>query len=163
MGISLIPPVGIVPTDNWELISSTNPNANSLEFSSISGYKKLRVIYSINSAVTITAALLNNEAGTKFGFGGKYYSNSSLTAPIQWGWDTINSGSAFVGQDFNLVDWIIDSADTNNLKSYSVFGRTSSKTWEGQGFYMASQSINSVKFTWNSTFSATVYLYGVKA
>ena len=57
MGASQIPAASTAsnPSDNWVLISSTNPVATSLNVTGISGYKKLRIQWNTSSVQNLAS------------------------------------------------------------------------------------------------------------
>ena len=146
-------------SDNWEQIAATNPAATTLNFNSITGYKKLIVTYA-SSATTLSSLRFNSDSGTKY-----YYSSTSNNTTSLNSQAGANTSATQTGASVDYLQMKIESVDTSNLKEYSGTLATSSGTalYNPKGIYQASAPITSINFTWSSTFNSTVYLYGVRA
>jgi len=160
MGSSIVPAASVTtPSDNWVQIAATNPAATSLNFTSISGYKKLMTFWDNGStSASLTSYRFNSDSGTKYQRSG-------------WGWDTaVTVKSAYTTSaadngNNNQHRLIVTSADNTNMKEFTEYvgGATVSKFFLVNGIYQATAAITSINLVWGATFSQTVYLYGVAA
>ena len=154
MGASTIPAASsVTPSDNWVQIAATNPAATTLNFTGISGYKKLMIFwYASTTPPAISSFRFNSDSGSKYAYG------STVQTPT-----LTTSATTAVGLDYLLLK--IQSVDNTNAKEYSAvwdvgFGAAKIAV---DGLYQASAAITSVNIAWAATFSNTVYLYGVAA
>lgn len=170
--------IGLPTTDNWILISSVTPSAaTSVDFTSISGYKKLMVLAMNCGFATASYPLVrfNSDSTTD------NYVHSAYSQQPNTGLDNLNANgrtsllpfcqqTASTGWYFQTV---IDSTDTTGVKIATInAGFTHSgnsgiyRTLNNTGFYRASAAITSVNIVSSSAnFSATgtIALYGVRS
>lgn len=151
---------GIDPTDNWQLIATNTPSAaTSSTFSSISGYKKLMLVFSGSQSTGANMTLQFNGDTTASNYGG---------AQVLWsGLGTYSAGAAFIpftGYNDAINPQtqyaIIDYANASTPKLFSVGG---SKTTAGTGIYIGSAITSIVLAVSSGTITGTVYLYGIAA
>ena len=160
MGASIIPAATITtPSDNWVQIAATNPAATSLNFTGISGYKKLMFFWS-GTGQSATTIRFNSDSGSKYQYTGTSLSTSTPYVVTSFSPLTTNLST---GGTIDTAKMFINSADNAGLKTTEYYMVSSSVASYGTGLYQASAAITSINFTWGSTFSTTVYLYGVLA
>ena len=164
MGISVL---GGTASDNWVQIAATNPAASTLNFTGISGYKKLMVYYQGSGGSptrTLSSLRLNSDSGSKYSYSGTHVSATSpypITEDVP---PALALTTTAVPSNGTYLKFIINSADNSGLKTIEYFqGGASTQAYSGTGFYMASASISSINLAWSASFSETVYLYGVLA
>ena len=155
MGISVL---GATGSDNWIQIAATNPAASSLNFTGISGYKKLMVWWAGASGggLSLSSVRFNSDSGSKYAYNGTH----STSAPSYAQDVSVLTTSAVPLTNPGDLKLIINSCDNTNLKTYEYIQPS---TYIGTGFYQASAAITSVNLAWSTTFNYTVYLYGVLA
>lgn len=175
MSVNLI---GGFSSDNYVLISSTTPTAaTSVNFTSISGYKKLLVLAINCGFATASYPLLrlNNDSTND------NYAHSAYSQQPNTGVDNLNARgrtsllpfcqqTASTGWDFQAI---IDNADTPNVKIATINGHFTNsgnsaiyRTLNSTGFYRASAAIsqvNIVSSSANFSASGTIALYGVRS
>ena len=152
MGISVLG--ATAPSDNWEQIAATNPAATTLNFTGISGYKKLMIFWSCaTTPPSLSSFRFNSDSGTKYA-----YWSSSLTPTY-----TTSVTQTVLINDYMLLK--LQSADNTNTKEYSLGTDISAGAAKhsADGIYQASAAITSVNIAWATAFNFTVYLYGVKS
>jgi hypothetical protein len=161
MGASIIPAATITtPSDNWVQIAATNPAASSLNFTGISGYKKLMVFYGYTGGTypNLSTVRLNADSGTKYAFATSSNVGSTLASSTSYGSSALATSAAWI--HFLMK---ISSTDNVNTKEFTTTLATTNNKDNIDGIYQASAAISQVNLTWASTFSSTVYLYGVLA
>ena len=162
MGASQIPPVApsAAASDNWALIASTNPAATSLNFTGISGYKKLMIFWAGTGQNGLTIKI-NSDSGSKYSYSGMRITAATAANVGDYVGTLTTNWSPTASGDY--CKFVINSADTSTMKTSEYFLATSAQTNTGTGIYQATASVSSVNLAWSSTFSTTVYLYGVLA
>jgi len=162
MGASQIPPVAAsaAASDNWALIASTNPAATSLNFTGISGYKKLMIFWNGTGQNGLTIKI-NSDSGSKYSYASTRIISSSGLSIGDYPPNLTTNWTPLSGGDY--CKFVIDSADTSTMKTSEYYLAISSQTVLGTGIYQATASVSSVNLAWSSSFSTTVYLYGVLA
>jgi hypothetical protein len=156
--------VGTVSSANddvWQLISTATPSsAASSSFTSISGYKKLMVVFSGTMSGDYALNLTFNSDTTASNYGGASVLWSSLGD-----WSNADAripmfGYTGVGTTNVVSCAIIEYADVATPKIITIRG---SKLTVGNGVYLGS-AISSVTVAANSgTLTATIKLYGIAA
>lgn len=153
--------VSSINDDVWQLIATNTPSAaTSSTFSSISGYKKLMVVFSGTRTDVDYFRLRFNGDTTVANYGGSAVLYSNLG---QWGGG--NSYIPFVGYfdspgTASVDAAIIDYANVDTPKLIQLYG---SRTTVGNGVYLGN-AITSIILSPNSgTFTGTIKLYGIAA
>jgi hypothetical protein len=87
------------PSPNaWTVISSVSVSGTSTVFSSLSGYKKYRIIYiATNSSESSLTVRLNGDSGSNYGYSYASYTNSGVS----------------LGQNYNQGQWDINAGNAN--------------------------------------------------
>lgn len=149
--------------DNWQLVATNTPTSGtSTSFTSLTGYRKYRVIWS-NLSFSGSASLMlrfNSDSNN-------YYigAASGFTAATSEGWSTaaILSGYA-TNSHYGFID--VEDAD-------KTFPKKMQGVWGDQGYgygdvlngiYIGSNAITSITLldsSGNTISSGTVYLYGL--
>lgn len=173
MAVQTIGVTASIPSDNWELIASTNPAATTLNFTGISGYKKLMIAFNsvVTSGPTLNTLRLNNDSTNKYMssvfriIGDNSVNNYVSSVGASAGdWDTKMFQS--IGGTFKHFVVTIENCDNTNLKNFTLECGVSpfqTEKLSGTGIYRASATISQVNLVFGATFNDTVYLYGVKA
>ena len=157
MGSSTIPAANAAASDNWLLVSTaTMSGAQTLAFTSISGYAKLKVVYSGDFAFNLSACRINNDNTNKYAFVGQTATGSIGQSSL--------SNTAITSTTYQTFIWTILSCDNSNLKTYSISAYGSGAgSADVTGIYQATASVTSLNFTWDTAPTGTVRLYGVAA
>ncbi len=158
--------VGTVSSANddvWQLIATNTPSAAaSSSFTSISGYKKLMVVFSGTLNADGTLSMTFNSDTTASNYGGASVLWSSLGD-----WSNADAripmfGYTGVGTTNAISCAIIEYTDVATPKIITIRG---SKLTVGNGVYLGSAitSISLAPGGGASTMSATIKLYGIAA
>jgi hypothetical protein len=151
---------GLNLDEEWQLITTNTPSAAaSTTFSSISGYKKLMLVF--KSYTTSVAS------GARMSFNGDT-TNGNYSSNADWGVSGLDNGMAFIhlgGYPYSTQDRtgyaIIESV--NKSIPHLVYGSSFDAITLG-GIYIDPNPITSVTITGaGGTITGTFYLYGIAA
>jgi hypothetical protein len=152
---------GVSPEDQWQLIATNSPSAaTSSSFTSISGYKQLRIAYKLTSTANgIFGYYLQFNSDSTMGNYGSvvslFTSNQVRNGDRMYisGYTETNASAGYA----TILD-----ADKTTPKTLGAFG--SQWSTAGSGVWMGSSAISSILFSNDSgTFTGTIYLYGIPA
>lgn len=163
MGIQTIPaPSASIPSENWVLISQTNPGATTLNLTGISGYKKLRFgWFNVSGATALSVIRFNNDTTSKYhSFGTKSNTAAGYTVVTP---NNIVNNLIGITPTATTCDVLIEQADTSTMKIITLNINDATNQWLLTGKYLASAPISQINFTWGTAFAADVYLWGVLA
>jgi hypothetical protein len=152
---------GLNTDDPWQLISTATPSAaTTTTFSSISGYKKLRIVYSLTPTLDAVQGFYlqfngDSTAGNYGSIAVMYTSNnkragdriyiSGYTEPVA------SAGFATISDT--------DKTTPKTLTEFASMGASSAS-----GIWLGSSAVTSVLFGLSGgTYTGTIYLYGVAA
>lgn len=158
MGSSVVPaqqPVG----ENWQVISSVTASGTTVSFTSISGYRKLKIIGAPVTSSTGGSMLVrfNSDSGAKYSF-----IKDGAAPAIR---ETSVSYSA-LGNTHSLV-LTVDNINTTGNKTMDGYFSTTGGSFPAYtqmllGDYETTSAITSIQLTTFSTFnSGNVTLFGV--
>ena len=152
---------GTSPEDQWQLIATnTVTSATSSSFTSISGYKQLRIAYKLTSTANGVFGyyLQFNSDSTMGNYGSSialYTTNQTRNGDRMYisGYTETNASAGYA----TILD-----ADKTTPKTLGAFAGQWSTV--GTGVWMGSSAISSILFSSDSgTFTGTIYLYGIAA
>jgi hypothetical protein len=155
--------VSSVSGDNWQLIATNTPTSGtSTSFTSLSGYRKFRLIWSaLTFGGSATAMLRFNSDSTNSYIGAA----SGYVASTSEGWST---AAIITGYASTTHYGFIDIEDVDK-----TFPKKMQGVWDNQdlgvgdvlnGVYIGSSAITSIALldsSGNTISSGTVYLYGL--
>ena len=151
---------GIEPDDNWQLIATNTPSAAASSiFSSVSGYKKLMLVYKNYTTSASGPARLSFNSDTT---AGNYVSNAD------WGTYGVSAENVHIGLGSYAYTSQIRSGYViiNNVDKslpHTVDGAAFDATIIS-GIYVIANPITSLTITGpGGTITGTFYLYGIAA
>jgi hypothetical protein len=143
------------PSPNaWTVISSVTPSGTSTVFSSLSGYKKYRIIF-FNTNTSESSLSLRLNGDTSSNYGHSYYNgNNSNTIATISNTDSIglNAGNTF--GKWGIIEFENPSLSVYKLVTLKVGGRAGTPTYiDGIGIWRSTAAITSI--TMNESISYT--------
>lgn len=152
--------VSSVEQDNWQLIATNTPSAaSSSSFTSISGYKKLMLVFSGNRSDAEAFWIRFNGDTTAANYGGA----SALYATANGTWNAGNAYIPFIGYVDGSTTGTVACAviDYVNVDTPKLMQITGTRTTVGNGVYLGN-AITSILVSTNvGTFTGTLTLYGI--
>lgn len=153
-------------TETWQLISSSTPTSGStVNFNSVSGYKKLRLVIKglTLTAVAIVQVRLNDDSGANYDLGASNAA-SAIIAANQWSVGSATGSFAIADLTFSTADqpvpqaatglWTSDGGSAGRVGLHAVYRPAGAIT-----------AVNVVLSTssFGSGNTGTIALYGVPA
>ena len=166
MGATTIPAQTVGTTgDKWVLISSVTASGTSVNFTSISGYRKLALLWKTVTASSSATPAMSINSDTTSNYYLSWQQNDTYNKVKQTLTTSVISDSSSETMGSGLL--IIDSADQTGFKP--ILGTIGLGVLQFQPgtYYLTSSAVTSVQFTTvegTPTLSVgTVALYGVAA
>jgi hypothetical protein len=152
---------GIAPEDNWQLITTNTPSgASSFTFSSISGYKKLMLMFQAYTTSVAGPARLSFNGDT---------TTDNYFSTADWGTNGIEGSRNWVvlGGYYNYTtqtrSGYLVIENVNESKEH-IFKGTASDAFTLDGVYFVTSPITSLTITGpGGTLSGTFKLFGIAA
>lgn len=157
--------VGTVSSANddvWQLIATNTPSsATSSTFSSISGYKKLMLVWSGNCSAADKFWMRFNGDSTAANYGGA----SALYGTANGSWNAGDAVIPLIGYvDSSTITTVacavIDYANVDTPKLMQITG---TRTTVGNGVYLGNAITSILVGASSGTFTGTLKLYGIAA
>jgi hypothetical protein len=151
-----------VSDDVWQLISTNTPSAaTSSVFSSISGYKKLMLVWSGNASANDKFWLRFNGDSTVANYGG----SSALYAANSGSWSGGDAVIPFIGyvSDSAVASVACAVIDYANVDTPKLMQITGSRTTVGNGVYLGNAITSITVGISSGNFTGTLKLYGIAA
>lgn len=167
MGSSVVPAQSPVSSEDWQVISSVTASGSTVSFTSISGYRKLKVIASPTTSSTgaSVSVRFNSDSGSKYSFIRQRSTDTAagvLSVPVRT--TSIDVGPA--GNSFG-VSLSVENINTTGVKTFQGYNTStgsgfSYSTEIPQGDYETTSAITSLQVITGSTFTGgNVTLFGV--
>jgi hypothetical protein len=148
---------GVDPQDNWQLIATNTPSSVTISsFTSISGYKRLMVVLKgVTSGSAGNIYLQFNSDTTSGNYAGvaeldSVYSFQQLSAIPSTGYSTTTHSGYLVIED-------VDKSIPHRVSGGGYTAAIINAIWFG------ATPITQIDVKMSSTFSGTIYLYGIAA
>jgi hypothetical protein len=178
MAVSKLNPVSTATSDNWVLISSVTPTATtSVNFTGISGYRKLMIIATSCGFASDAYPLirLNNDSGGNYSHVAfAHFRETNVGQLMAFSTSSFSPMVNTAAQNGWAFQCVIDNTDTTGVKIANInagFERSSGaggniyRTMNNTALYKASAAItqvNIVSSSPNFNASGTIELYGVR-
>lgn len=166
MGSSVVPAQQPAGSENWQVISSVTASGSTVSFTSISGYRKLKIVGKPTTSSSLATLLLrfNSDSGSNYSY---VYDRSTGAASILY---VTSRGTEIdlgtLGGSF-AASMTVSNVNTTGVKTIEGYSTAtgSGTTYVNefpQGDYETSSAITSVQVITSSTFSGgNITLYGV--
>lgn len=167
MGSSVVPAQSPVGSEKWEVISSVTASGSTVSFTSISGYRKLKLIASPTTTSTGTTlnVRFNSDSGSNYSYANnRSYNSAASNLGVSIRTNQIGVGP--FGGTFG-VSLTVENINTTGIKTFSGYSTTtgSGNSYADeipQGDYETTSAITSLQIITGSTFTGgNVTLFGV--